>query len=108
MPKRQRGSVVKRGKNNFGVRWYDDTGKRKYQGGFRTASEAEDWADNAVREVSALRRGDLPKPSDIPTVETLIDSFLDSHEVDPATTVKMRFELAHAKRGFAGKPHRRS
>ena len=53
-----------------------------------------------MEEVAALRRGDLPRPTDIPTVDDLIDGFLATHEVDPATTDKLRYELAHAKREF--------
>ena len=102
MPSVQRGQVFKRGKF-WCCRWYDADGIRRFHGGFTTKSESREWVDHMVDEVAALRRGDIPKPSDIPTVEALIDSFLDSHEVDPATTTKMRFELAHAKREFGDK-----
>src|SRR5581483_5477947 len=78
----------------------DDTGARKFQGGFATKSEARDWVDDRVEEVAALRRGDLPKPGTLPTVEELIDGFLATHDVDPATTDRMKYELAHAKRAF--------
>jgi integrase len=33
-------------------------------------------------------------------VAALVDGFLETHEVDPATTAKLRYELAHAKRTF--------
>src|SRR5581483_9295438 len=99
MPSVQRGSVVKRG-STWAARWYDDTGARKFQGGFATKSEARDWVDDRVEEVAALRRGDLPKPGTLPTVEELIDGFLATHDVDPATTDRMKYELAHAKRAF--------
>ncbi len=102
MPSVQRGQVVKRGKR-WGARWYDEEGVRRFRGGFATKTQAREWVDNKTKGVAALRRGDLPKPSDVPTVEKLVDSFLESHEVDPATTYKLRFELAHAKRGFEGK-----
>ena len=105
MPASQRGSVVKRG-NRWAARWYEpdphDEGNqvRRFQGGFETKSAAREWVDDKVDEVAALRRGDRPRPSEVPTVSDLVDSFLVSHEVDPATTNKLRYELAHAKREF--------
>jgi integrase len=100
MPKAQAGSVVKRGKRNYGARFYDEEGIRRYQGGFETESAAEAWLRTKVDEVLAVRRGDLPHPDTLPTVDELIDGFLASHEVDPATTKKMTYELDHAKRRF--------
>jgi integrase len=102
MPSIQHGSVVKRGAR-WGARWYDQSGGRRFQGGFATKSAAREWVDDTVKGVARLRSGDSPKPADIPTVETLIDSFLATHEVDPATTDKLRYELAHAKRAFGDK-----
>jgi integrase len=102
VPVTQRGSVVKRG-NRWAARWYDDEGERRFRGGFATKSEARDWVDNEVKGVARLRSGLSPKPADIPTVDALIDGFLASHEVDPATTTKLRYELAHAKREFGDK-----
>src|SRR5215218_9867403 len=99
MPSKQRGSVVKRG-SRWGARFYDEFGVRRFQGGFATKSEAREWVDNKVDDVEKLRRGDRPLPSEIPTVNALVDNFLASHEVDPATTNKLRYELAHAKRVF--------
>jgi integrase len=99
MPSTQRGSVVKRG-NRWAARWYDERSVRRFQGGFETKSEARTFVDNKVDEVAALRRGDLPRPSEIPTVTVLIDGFLATHDVDPATTDKLRYELAHARHEF--------
>src|SRR5690348_7100869 len=101
MPAKQSGSVVKRG-SRWAARWYDDRGKRRFVGGFETKSAAREWVDDKVNEVAALRRGDLPRPSEIPTVSDLINGFLNTHEVDPATTNKLRYELAHAIRAFGG------
>jgi integrase len=99
MPSVQRGSTIKRGAR-WGARYYDESGTRRFQGGFETKSEARAFVDGKVEEVAALRRGDLPRPSEIPTVDALVDGFLATHEVDPATTDKLRYELAHAKREF--------
>jgi integrase len=99
MPAKQRGSVVRRGKG-WAARWYDENDVRRFQGGFETKSVAREWVDNKVDEVAALRRGDLPRSIEVPTVDALIDGFLETHEVDPATTDKLKYELAHAKREF--------
>jgi len=103
MPSTQRGSVVKRG-NRWGARWYDEQGQRRFQGGFETKSAAREWVCNKVDEVEAIRRGETLRPSEIPTVSVLIDNFLVSHQVDQATTTKMRYQLAHAKRAFGERP----
>jgi integrase len=99
MPASQRGSVIKRG-NRWAARYYDESGTRRFQSGFATKSEARAWVDDKVDQVERLRRGELPQASEIPTVDVLVDGFLDTHEVDPATTNKLRYELAHAKREF--------
>lgn len=91
---------MKRGVRNYGARFYDEQGTRRYHGGFKTQSEAETWLRSKVDEVLALRRGDLPRPDSLPTVEELIDGFLATHDVDPATTDKLKYELVHAKRAF--------
>jgi integrase len=99
MPARQRGSVVRKGAG-WAARWYDDEGARRFQSGFETKSAAREWVDAKVDEVAALRRGDRPTPTDLPTVTELVDGYLAAHEVDPATIDKLRYELAHAKRKF--------
>jgi hypothetical protein len=75
MPAVQRGQVVRRGKRRYGVRWYDEQGARRFQGGFETQSAAREWVDRKVEEVAALRRGDRPSPTDVPTVSTLVGRF---------------------------------
>ena len=102
MPAKQRGSVVKRGKT-WQARWYDENGVRHARGGFETKTAAGDWLNPKVDEVSALRRGDLPTPDRIPTVNELVHGYLATHEVDPATTKKLCYELAHATRAFDGR-----
>lgn len=102
MPAKQRGSVVKRG-NSWQARWYDENGQRHARGGFETKTAAADWLDPKVKEVSRLRSGDLPTPDRIPTVNDLVQGYLASHEVDPATTKKLTYELGHATRAFDGR-----
>jgi hypothetical protein len=100
MPPQQQGTVVKRGPRNYGARYMDEHYKRRYQGGFETQTAAAAWLRTKVDAVAALRRGDTPTPGTLPTVAELIDTFLATHEVDPATTNKMKYELAHARRAF--------
>ncbi|HXH89804.1 MAG TPA: site-specific integrase [Gaiellaceae bacterium] len=99
MPSTQRGSVTKRG-TRWLVRYYDETGDRKARGGFETRSAALEWLDGTLDGVNALRRGERPAAADIPTVAVLVERFLATHEVDQATTDKLRYELKHATRAF--------
>jgi integrase len=99
MPARQRGQVVKRG-SSWGARWYDHDGVRRSQGGFPTKSEAREWVDSKSAEVLALRRGNLARPADLPTVSVLVERFLAAHEVDPATTERLRTELKRLTAAF--------
>jgi integrase len=102
MPAIQRGSTVRRGKT-WAARWRDENDQACFQGGFPTKTAARAWLDPVVDKVEALRRGDLALPSEIPTVAELVDRFLVTHEVDPATTDKLRYELKHATREFGDK-----
>lgn len=99
MPSKQHGSVDRRGKT-WRARWYDDEGKRHAKGGFPTKTAARDWLSPKVDQVAALRSGDLLRPDEIPTVSDLVQGYLVSHEVDPATTKKLIYELGHATRAF--------
>ena len=99
MPSVQRGTVTRRGKRWL-VRWYDEAGARRARGGFETRSAALDWLNGTLSEVNALRRGERVAVADIPTVAELVERFLATHEVDPATTDKLRYELKHAIRAF--------
>lgn len=102
MPSVQRGSVAKRGKT-WAARYYDEEGMRRFRGAFPTKTAAREWVDRKVDEVEALRNGERTAPADIPTVTELVDRFLSTHEVDPATTERMRYELKHATREFGDK-----
>lgn len=102
MPSVQRGTVTRRGKRWL-VRWYDEAGARKARGGFETRSAALDWLTGTLNDVNALRRGERVAVGDLPTVSELVDRFLATHEVDPATTDKLRFELKYATRAFGDK-----
>jgi integrase len=99
MPSVQRGQVVKLAAS-WGARWYDEDGKRQRRAGFRTKSEAGDWLGDKVDEVNAIRRGVAVAPVARPAVTRLVDLFLDLHEVDAATTRKLRAQLKHATAAF--------
>jgi integrase len=102
MPSTQRGSVVKRGAR-WGARWYDEQGERRFQGGFETKTAARDWVDDQVKEVLALRRGDLIPVAHRPqTVTALLDTFEARHgaTVDSATLRTLKSRLKHARSTF--------
>ena len=99
MPARQRPQPYRRGKS-WSVRYRDETGVQRLRGGFATKTEAGDWIDRRLDEVEALRSAERVSPSEIPTVTDLVEQFLSTHEVDPATTDKLRYELKHATRAF--------
>jgi integrase len=104
MPKTQSGSVVKRGQRNWGVRFYDSDACRRYQGGFRTQSEAESWLRTKVDQIAALRRGDVVPTRDRPqTVDELLDLFLEKHgrTLDPLTVRKMTAHFRKVREEFA-------
>ena len=102
MPARQHGSAVRRGKT-WAARYRDFEGIQRLRGGFGTKTEAREWVDSKVDEVEALRNGERLAPAEIPTVTEFVDRFLETHEVDPATTDKLRYELKHATREFGEK-----
>jgi integrase len=103
MPKTQTGSVVKRSKRNYGVRYYDENGVRRYQGGFETRTAAEAWLRTKVDEILALRRGDLIPTRERPqTVDELLDVFLDKHgrTLDSLTVRKMTAQFRKVRKEF--------
>ncbi len=102
MPAKQRGSVIKRGAT-WQARYYDADNARRSRGGFETKTAAGDWLERQLDEVEAFRRGERPAPDTIPTVADLVQGYLATHEVDPATTKKLTYELGHATRAFDGR-----
>ncbi len=103
MPSVQRGSVRKR-ETSWQARFYDETGARRYVGGFPTRTAALEWLDGKLEEVAALRRGDLTPVRDRPqTVDALLDVFQDKHgrTVDTATARKLTAQLRKARAEFA-------
>jgi integrase len=101
MPRKARkGRIEKLASGRYSARWYDENGVRRRQGGFARESDAGEWLDRKLDEVAALKRGDRPPATEIPTVNELVRTFLATHDVDPATIDKLRYELKHATRAF--------
>lgn len=104
MPSVQRGSVVKLA-SGYGVRFYDEHGKRQRASGFGAGRDGKAAAvaflNAKVAEVEAFRRGDGPtRLTERPAVAMLVERFLELHEVDEATTRKLRAQLKHATAAF--------
>jgi integrase len=99
MPSVQRGSVVKRG--TWLARYRDENGNEKSQGGFATKSAAREWLDDKVKEVAALRRGDLRelRRQKMPTLAELVDEFLSQHAAEDSTIGALRTRLRYALDG---------
>jgi integrase len=100
MPARQRGSVEKLAKC-WSVRFVDEHGVRKRQGGFGTKTQARNWLDAKVNQIEALRRGDSPAEArDNLNVTEAIGRYLEQHDVDPATITKLTSQLRQAEVAF--------
>ncbi|HEU5489281.1 MAG TPA: hypothetical protein VFU84_00690 [Gaiellaceae bacterium] len=95
MPAKQRGSTVRRGKA-WGARYYDETGARRFQGGFETKTEARDWLDSRLSTVEALRRGDVAalRRRDVPTLKELVDEFTAQHVAEASSIAALKYRLS--------------
>lgn len=104
MPAKQRGSAVKLPSGAWSARYYDADGRRlRAREAFPSKTAAEDWLERKVKEVAALRRGDLTPIRDRPaTVDILLDTFVDKHgrTIDPATKRKLAAQLKKARDEF--------
>src|SRR5215211_4496535 len=108
MPSVQRGRIEKLPSGRWSVRWYDETGARRRQGGFATKSEAGAWLDGKLADVAGLRRGDAPtvaRTLDV-TFAELAGRFLAAHEADDVTIAKIRAALGSAVNEFGSRPIR--
>ena len=77
MPADQQGQVYKTG-NGYGLRWYDETGRRRRQAGFSSASKARAW----FRDVERRRmRGETPTADTTITLSAHVDRYLDAHAI---------------------------
>lgn len=106
MPSVQRGSVVKLA-GGYGVRFYDENGKRRRQGGFGAGREGKrdalDWLEAKLREVEAVRRGDpVPARRRMPTVQELVDEYVAQHVAEANTIATLTQRLRHVTATFGG------
>jgi integrase len=104
MPSAQRGIVEKRG-DRWSARWRDETGRSRRQTfgtGREGKADASAFLQTKVDVVAALRRGDASAltHSEAVSVTEAVDRYLAAHEVDPATTEKLRRQLRHATSAF--------
>jgi integrase len=110
VPARQRGSAVQRHRPDcrkkacrcaWEARWYDENLKRKSLGGFESKTDALDFCERQVKEVSALRRGDLPtlRRQEMPTLGQLVTEYLDQHTAEANTLRTLKERLRYATEG---------
>jgi integrase len=101
MPARQRGSTLRRGRT-WGARYYDESGRRCFRGGFASKTEARDWLASRVDGVEALRRGDVAtlRRQDMPTLQPLVDEYLAQHVCEENTKATLRARLKYATGTF--------
>ena len=99
MPSVQRGSVTKRG-SSWAARYYDETGTRRFRGGFATKSEAREFVDEKVDVVEAIRRGDAKAMRrQMPTLSELVAEFIGQHSAEDSTIASLRQRLRYALEG---------
>jgi hypothetical protein len=82
------------------VRFYDENGARKRQGGFATKTEASEWLRNKVDAIQALRRGDVAatRRLQMPTFDELCDEFEAQHPGEAKTVRTLKARLVPARR----------
>jgi hypothetical protein len=78
MPAEQRGSVYKT-KTSHGIRWTDETGRRRRQAGFSSPSKARAWFRDV--ELPRMRGGLINEPL---TVREFTDRYIARYEADRA------------------------
>jgi integrase len=88
----------------WSVRFVDEDGVRRRQGGFATKTEARRWLDGKINEVEAARRGEGPphRCEDL-CVSEAIKRYLAQHDVDAATNQKLTRQLAQAEAVFGNR-----
>ena len=103
MPARQRGTVVKLPSGRWGVRYYDEHGRRPRPGvSWATKTEARDWLERKLEEVDALRRGDsvVERRREMPTFSELCEEYLAQHAAEENTIRTLRARLKRARATF--------
>ena len=87
----QRGQVYKTPAGTWALRFYDGRGKRKHEGGFKSKGEA---SRILAERLTQIRLGTLYRPEI--TVAELCDKYLDQHQADLNTILKLRRQFRRA------------
>ena len=97
MPAEQRGEIY-RTKTGYGIRWRDETGRRRRRSGFPSRSAARAWYEETER---SRIRGERPRSEDT-TLAELVERYLLAHAVgrEDSTIETLRQRLAHAIDAF--------
>lgn len=101
MPARQRGYAARRGKT-WAARWRDETGTGRFRGGFKSKTEALDYANARAEDVKALRNGDPAalRRREMPTLSQLVDEYVAQHVCEPNTKKTLEARLKKATGTF--------
>ena len=97
MPAAQRGQIY-RTSTGYGIRWYDESGKRRRRSGFKSRSEARQWYEDVERR---RMRGDIARPAQM-TFAELVERYLRAHGVgrEGSTMTTLRQRLSHSVVAF--------
>jgi integrase len=104
MPATQRGQPYKLGSGRWGLRYYDEDGRRKRVSPFPSKSAALDHFERVIRP---RLRGEEPAPPEM-TLSELVDEYLKRHAATrrPRTIVILRERLKHATDAYGDVPLR--
>lgn len=97
MPATQRGQIY-RTSTGYGIRWYDETGRRRRRSGFNSRSDARRWYEEVERQ---RMRGDVVRPAQM-TFAELVERYLKTHAVgrEGSTMTTLRERLNHSVTAF--------
>lgn len=100
MPAKQRGEPYRLGRGRWGLRFYDETGRRRRRSGFASRTEALDWYETVERP-RQLGLAVAAPPPDV-TLAAFVEEFLTAKggTVEPVTVRTLRVRLAYATRQF--------
>jgi integrase len=90
MPAEQAGSPYKTKTQGWGIRWFDENGKRRRQAGFSSESKARVWFRDS--ELPRMRGGLVNEPL---TLREFADRYIARYEADrsPVTVRSLRWRL---------------
>lgn len=106
VPAEQLGQFYRSG-GKWGIRYYDENGVRRRQGGFDTKTQAGKWIDGRLDTVEALRRGDTcaVRRQAMPTFAELVAEYVEQHSAE-RNTLHAASALAVCDRHVRRHPHR--